>query len=266
MVVALVVCALVVVALVVAVLRLRAWIDELTRLLDDTRGERDQSRTDASQATARAEELVQERDDALERVNRARRDAAEVANRLRDETTARTETESELDKLRSELDDVRAELADSAAAAGAAVREPGADASYAEALWALLLRQVEHTWRVSIALGPDDTSPLADAADPFRAAVEIEVEAAREEGGAAVDLVWADGATSPGPAPAALALALLRELIARLGITAGRTQLTVSPGDEHIDVRVEAVDDGGAPMTVELPTSLEVEPGVARIG
>lgn len=265
MVVALVVCALVIVALVASLLRLRARADELARLVDDTRAERDRAGDERAAATARADELAQERDDALERVNRARRDAAEVANRLRDETNTRTDVERELTQVRAELEAARTELVEAAAAASVAVREPGEDASRAESLWALMLRQVEHTWRVSVALGSEESSPLEGDGDPFRTAVEIEVDAAREEGGAAVDLVWSDDAGSPEPEQAAVALALVRDLIATLGTSAGRTKLTLALAGDGIEVGVEAVDDAGAPIKVELPAALEIEPGRARI-
>ncbi len=265
MVVALVVSALVVVALVIAVVRLRTRIDELTRELGQLRSALDDALAEREAAAATADATARERDDALERVTRSRRDAAEVANRLAAVVESREAIEAELDATREALASTEAELAEVQTRSAAAVRDPGEDASAADALWALQLRQTAHTWRVSISLGPDDVCPLDDTDEPFRTAVEIEVDAAREEGGAAIDLVWGEEPVQPGPSAAALALALVRDVIATLGTTAGATVLRLEAEGDDVLVVVEARDDVGAPMAVDLPASLQVEPGVARI-
>lgn len=270
MVVALVVSAVVVVALVVAVLRLRARIAGLTTDLHGVQQARDEAVADRESAISRTDAVTKERDDALERVTRSRRDAAEVANRLKAETEARAEVEAARDELqtdvaalRSELDEARAERDELRVAR--AMPPSGDDATSAEVLWALALREMEHTWRVSIALGADEASPFALSDDPFRVAVDIATDAAREEGGAAIELTWTSDGTTPPAARATLALAVVRDVIAGLATTAGRTDLSVDVGADAVEIRVDARDDDDEPMSVELPQAVEVEPGVARI-
>lgn len=249
-----------------------------------------QARAEASAADERTDRAAQERDDALERVNRARRDAAEVANRLRDETSAREAAEqsqrdlaAELDAARVELDAARAELGSiraeleahecPAPAIGdltAPDREPSAtrdpvEALDADVLWALALAQVEQTWRVSLAVGPAEDSPLRSGEDLFRRAIEIEVEAAREEAGADVELRW-EGAGAEVPSrQAVLAWALVRDVITRYATVAAHTELTLRVDEDAVELRVEATDDDGRPTPVRLPAPLEVGPGVVRV-
>lgn len=265
MVVALVVSAVVVVVLAVVVIRLRRRVDELGVELADLRVARDEALAAREAAVAETRAVAGERDDALERVTRSRRDAAEVANRLSAETERREAIEADLAALREDFTAAEAELAAAKQARSAATRDPGGDASTAAALWALQLRQTAHTWRLSISLGSDDACPLDETDDPFRTAVEIEVDAAREEGGAAIDLEWGDGELDPAPAQAALALAVVRDVIAAVGTIAGRTVLRVDPDPGGVAIVVEAYDDADVPIAVELPASLEVEPGRAVV-
>jgi hypothetical protein len=295
----------VIVAVVLAVLlvRTRSRVEELESTVRSALVERDERMAElrvAREATSVAE---RQRDEALERVQRARRDAADVANRLREETAARSQVEADLTVAVVALEEARGSESEAAAAleearnalidtnraldearaagsAGAptAVASAGTDGSdgstapvdpagtrYGEEMWALALRATEHTWRVSVAPGLGVDSPIAGSDNPFRTAVEVEVDAAREEAGAELELNWGDGPVQPPPECAALALALIRDVIAELGTTAARTDLTVCAAPDAVDVRVAAVDETGTEMAVPLPPSLEMAPGHARV-
>ena len=288
-------CLILAVVLGVALWRTRARVHDLEEVLERTAAAHDARAAEVITARQAAAAAERQRDDARERVQRARRDAAEVATRLRDESNARAELEVELatsnaalEEARASLttladtsvalDAARAELADNRAAleeARAVAASPSAGpldveaARFGDELWSLALRSVEHTWRISVAPGLDVASPLEGADDVFRAAVEIEVDAAREESGAQLELSWGDDTGTPAVEPpaecAALALAVVRDVISTLGTTASRTDLTVCSSADAVDVRVTAVDDVGNSIEVPLPPSLRVAPGHARV-
>ncbi len=248
MLVVVITCVVVIAALVVANLRQRARWDELETIARDTAAERDAADTRAVAAETATLAAERARDEALERVQRSRRDAAEVANRLSAETAARAEIESELASAREELE---------------AARSASADGTI-EQLWQLSLRRTEQTWRLSVAVDPSAPSPLAGTDDAFRTAVEIEIDAAREEAGAVIEVEWAGDAPVPEDR-AALGLALVRDVIATLGTTAERTAVTISCGVDALELTVEALDPDGQPLPVPLPDGLEASPGTARI-
>lgn len=241
-------CVVLLIALTIVHFRLSARVDALHGIAAELTDERDAlaARTESTATDLDAARL--ERDDALERVNRARRDAADVANRLRDETAAK-------DALDRELGDARDALA---------VAEAALSLRSAAVLWDLAIRECEHRWRVSVAVDPDAASPLEGAADRFRAAVEVEVDAAREESGAALDLVW-KGDTAPDDERAVIALALVRDVIAAQGTVASSTTITVDSTDDAVEIVVDAVGPDGSSLEVSIPASLAVEPGRARI-
>lgn len=241
-------CVVLLIALTIVHFRLSARVDALHGVAAELTDERDAvtARADATAAELDAARL--ERDEALERVNRARRDAADVANRLRDESAAK-------DALAGELADARDAL-DAAAAAQST--------SPAAVLWDLAVRESEHRWRVSVAVDPSTGSPLDGATDRFRAAVEVEVDAAREESGAALDLVW-KGETPPDAERAVVALALVRDVIATHGTAAATTTITIDSQDDAVEVSIDAVGADGTPVDVSIPDAIEVEPGRARI-
>ena len=120
--------------------------------------------------------------------------------------------EGEREAATSMLDDARQERDDAAAAraAEADAREVGVDAS---ALWALELLRSERTWRHHVAPGPDTPSVLADAAEPLREALQIELDAAREEVGVEVELA-AELPADLTIAGSLLALRVAQELLA----------------------------------------------------
>lgn len=248
MVVVVIVCLLAVIGLAVALWRFQQHIDALTAERDELLAaldEADNEVTDALTATAAAE---RQRDEALERVQRARRDASEVAGRLTQETNAREAAERRVSELLAEVGELR---------------ESAGGEALAERLWALALADLERTWRMSVAGGPDEVSPLAGADDQLRAAVEIVVDAAREDAGAAVELVWRVTGEVP-VADALLVLATVRELVASVAKTASAATLGVDGTSGAVDVRIDALGDDDAPLTIDLAGA--VEPGRYRVG
>lgn len=222
------------------------------RALSEDLGEARQARAaaDAARRTADAatEAARKERDDALERANRARRDAADVARRMKEEADARARAE--------------ASLAQAEAAAS------GGDHQAAE-LWALALASARRTWEVSVAPSPGLPSPLEDSDDELRAAVAIEVDAAREEAGAAIDLEWTGDAVA-SPAVSVRTLALAREVIGRLAKATDAAVLRVEVEGDAVTLEVTGTDAEGAPAQVErllagVATEQQVAPGRFRL-
>lgn len=248
MIVVVITCVVVIVALVVANFRLRTRGDELATLVRATTEERDLARADAAAHADEAATVRSERDDALQRVDRARRDAAAVANRLSAETAAREASEGALEATRRALDAARA--------AGVG--------DLADVLWDLSLRQTEATWRLSVAVDPSAPSPLQACVDPFRTAVEVEIDAAREESGAVFELTWTGDGTTPTER-SVVALAAVRDIIDQVGTVAASTSLTIACRDDAVELTVASIGDDGEPVEVAMPAPVESGPGSARI-
>lgn len=248
MIVVVVVCLLVIVGLAVQLQRLQTRIAERDATIDGLRSElaaADNEVTEALTATARAERA---RDDALERVQRAKRDASEVAGRLSAETDRAQQLDAEIEGLRAEL--AAAQAAD--------------DDERIAALWALTLAGTERAWRTSVALAPDEDSPLAGIDRPLREAIEIEIDAAREEAGADIELHWeVDEAVELADAVQVLVTA--RELIATVAKTAAHTELTVRSSGDGLELVIDARDDASSPLDVAIPGLDAAAPGRYRV-
>lgn len=276
MVVLLVVTLLVVMGLAVALWRAHATIEGLNGRIDAFTAELDDADNEITAALAEASQATKERDDAFERVQRARRDAAEVAGRLYEEQTAREAAErradaadaraataeevlrertEELEVLRTTVADLEREVAAATSAGGVEVDQ----------LWSLALAASERLWHTSVAAGPVGVSPLADADDPLRTAIEIEVDAAREEAGAAIELVWELDGIVP-VAQAVLALATVQGLVASVAKTAASATLTIRGVGGGVEVTMAATDDDGVPLDVAIAGSAAVAPGRYRVG
>lgn len=217
------------VGLAVLLVRTNARLQSVTEDLGEAVRAREIADAARRVAEGEATEARRERDDALERASRARRDSAEVAKRMKQEADARA----------------AAEVALAEAEASAA----GSDEQAAE-LWALALGAVRRTWEVSVAPSPGLASPLDGSDDELRDAISIEVDAAREEAGAAIELVWS-GTEAAGPAVAVRALALAQELIGRLAKATDAAVLRVSVGPGRVEIDVSGSDVEGAPAPVD---------------
>ena len=108
-----------------------------------------------------------------------------------------------------------------AQAASAAARN-GVDP---DVLWALEQARSERTWRQSVAIG--EGSFLDGVDDPLLAALQVELDAAREDVGAIVELE-AELPTAVTPAGSVLVLRAAQELLARSMKTAEETTLRVA--------------------------------------
>lgn len=259
MIVVVIVSLLVLIGLAVLLWRAQATIEGLTTQADMLSAELDVADNEITAALARGSRLEKERDDAFERVQRARRDASEVAGRLQDERAAREVAERSVDAAETRVAELEVEVeALTAAAAG------GGGGDGFDQLWMLALAASERTWRTSVATGAE-ASPLAGADDALRTAIEIEVDAAREEAGAAIDLVWELDGEVP-VSQAVLALATVQAIIASIAKTASSATVTVAGGDGSVEVSVVAADDDGAPLDVEIAGRAAVAPGRYRVG
>lgn len=153
--------------------------------------------------------------------------------------------------------------ADLAEARAEAAARPSDDAGE---LWDLALAGVRRTWDVSVAPSPGVPSPLEGAEDQLRAAIEIEVDAAREEAGAAIDLEWSGDATHP-PAVSVRALSIAQELVARLAKASEAAVLRVTSADDGVVIEVEGTDaDGRSVVPLDVAAEHQAAPGRYVLG
>jgi hypothetical protein len=222
-------------------------------------------RAAAAAAAAAAEQAAAERDAEQERAAAA--EAARVEAAARAETAeARAE---DADGKAAEAERRASSAAEQAAEAAAKVAAAEARAAEAaerngldpELLWTLERARSERTWRHSVAVGVDSTSVFEGSAHPLREALQVELDAAREEVGALVEL---DTDVPPvvTAAGSVLVLRAAQELLARAVKVAEETTLRVLADGEDIVVTIEPVDEDGEPVAIEplaVPASTDLE-------
>jgi hypothetical protein len=262
--------AAVAVLLLVLLLRERARTSELLDELAGMTAARGVASAAAAEAEERARLADQARDDALERVQRSRRDAAEVAARLTEETAARAEAEAAVERSAGERARVEAELATrtaelEAVRAELASRPVGAGDQGAEVLWDLALGRIERLWRTSIALLPEDPSPLEGSEDPLRSATEVVVDAAREEAGADIELVWTGSGREVPIDRATVALAVVESVVETVAKSTLRTTLRVGVAAGEVEIAVESEGDVPLDDACGVPTALSTGVGRYRV-
>jgi hypothetical protein len=157
----------------------------------------------------------------------------------------------------------RAAAAEQRAAEFTAARAAAADGGGIDArlLWTLEQARSERTWRHSVALGPDSVSVFSDASDPLYEALQVELDAAREEVGAVVELE-ADLPAGVTPAGSVLALRAAQELLANVVRRGEVTTLHVHAEGDDLVVAVRSVDEEGEPVPTEpldIPRSPDLE-------
>ena len=157
----------------------------------------------------------------------------------------------------------RAGAAEQRAAEFAAARAAAGDGGGIDArlLWTLEQARSERTWRHSVAPGPDSVSVFTDASDPLYEALQVELDAAREEVGAVVELE-ADLPPGVTPAGSVLALRAAQELLANVVRRGEVTTLHVHAEGVDLVVAVRSVDEEGEPVPTEplaIPTSADIE-------
>lgn len=244
-------------ALGVANMRLRARAEELAGVVRARDGEIVQHTGSLAAANRRIADLARARDDATTKLERSKHEAMEVAQRLRDETAQRIKAETERQDLVKERERAGSAL-DDAEGRLASVDDDR------ERLWALALARSERLWRTSVAIGPDQPSPFEDTDDPLHCAAQVEVEAAREEVGAAIELSWT-GEPVTDPGRAVLVLGLVEALVAAVAKEASRATITVSSVPESTDVHIHAIGDDDEPVKISVAGVGATEPGRYRI-
>lgn len=242
----------VVVALVLLVLlgRSRGQVRELHEQVADTAAEREHALAEAATAAEQASVAQDERDDALDRVQRARRDAADVANRLQGAVAERNDLQDQLAALHDDLAAARSELD----------HRTGVGDGDGAALWALTVDRVERLWRTSIAVHPEQPSPVATAGEPLAAVLEVLADAAHEESGADIVVEWSGEGTTVPPSRAVVVAALVEGLIGGLAKCDERVVIDVRSGPDGVEVAVEGPLARGI-----APASLEVGAGRYRV-
>jgi len=192
---------------------------------------------------------------ALEAAGRAQQAAEEQAAAARAEAELAAAARQAAEERAAAAEDRLAEFA----AARAAAPEGGIDP---EVLWTLEQARSERTWRQSVAPGPDTVSVFADASDPLLEALQVELDAAREDVGAIVELEvdLPPGVTAAG---SVLALRAAQELLAGVVRRGEVTTLHVHADGADLVVAVRSVDEDGAPVPTDplaLPVSVDIEP------
>jgi hypothetical protein len=198
-----------------------------------------------------------ERDAAVSRATQAEaeRDAATV--RATAAEAARQTATASADEARSEATAAEQARRDAETRAAEAAERNGVDP---HVLWALEQARSERTWRQSVAIG--EGSFLDGVDDPLLAALQVELDAAREDVGAIVELD-AELPTAVTPAGSVLVLRAAQELLARSMKTAEETTLRVRVDGDDIVVTVVATDEAGEPVPVEplaIPGSADMAP------
>lgn len=238
--------------MVVVVIVLVAAIVALVALWLITRSRLAAQRVAAAAATTEAGERAAERD--------AERQRAAAAETARDEAAARAEA-AEATAAESEARSTEAltRAGEAEARAAEAAARNGLDP---DVVWTLERTRSERTWRQSVAIGATASSVFDGSEHPLREALQVELDAAREDVGAIVDL-HLDVPSDITAAGAVLVLRAAQEMLARAFKSAEQTTLHVLADGADVLVTVESSDEHGTPVAVAalaLPASADVEP------
>ena len=252
-----VILAVLAVAAVVATLVTRSRLAAQRRLTAAAEERATQQAGELATTTATLEETARQRAAAEEQLEAAGARAAEAeaagaaARREAEEATAARQAAEE-----------RAAAAEQRASEFAAARAATADGGIdPHVLWTLEQARSERTWRQSVAPGPDAASVFDDASDPLLEALQVELDAAREDVGAIVELD-AELPTGVTPAGSVLVLRAAQELLADVVRRAEVTTLQVRADGHDLLVAVRSVDEDGEPVATEplaIPPSADIE-------
>ncbi len=162
----------------------------------------------------------------------------------------------ERDDLREEIREAEEKIASMAARPGVVVGDmTGATAisggqaesqfeTEFDTLWNLELARTERLWRNSVAIDPtSDHSPLDDADNALRQAIEIEAAALREDVGALIEVDW-QAEPVQSSARRLVVLRLAQEMLASASRAPGATRFVISNvvSDSDTDVDTDTAD------------------------
>ncbi|MDQ3738629.1 MAG: hypothetical protein M3337_05615 [Actinomycetota bacterium] len=230
--------------------RARVAEDARTSAEDQEREARQQARAEIDAATNDARLAAARATEAQARANGAEQRATELAAATA--TTAVAEDGSEAGGQAA--GDVGDETSSSPVE-----RAKMGDGLDPRLMWTLEQLRSERTWRQSVAVGTETCSVFDGAEDPLLEALQVEVDALREEVGVVIDL----DAELPNPVSAAGSVLMLRvaqELLAGVVHGSEETILRVHADDHDVLVTVKAVDEAGRPVE---PPLLLGEPSAA---
>jgi hypothetical protein len=234
----------------------------LALALGKARAARAEAEAGRQAAVAERDQAVAARNEEAARAATALADAEAERSRVAD---AQAEAEAARKLAEERGDDVAAanarveEAAAAAASADARVheltdrlaavtRDGGADPSI---LLALELSRAERRWRHSVAAGPTDPSPFPGAPDPVRVALEVEVQALREEAGVLLGLDWRL-AEPLAPGAALRVLRAAQEIAADAATIVEEASLVVTPDEGGVRIAVEPPPDRPLPSLAAL--------------
>lgn len=178
--------------------------------------------------------------------------ADEVLRSRAELQSARDAADERVQAMEQQIRDADDRVLDAERRAADTVRWSGLDPDLA---WELERARSERTWRFSVSPGPHVESTFAAADQPLVAALQIELDAAREEVGAVVDLD-ASLPAAVSPAVSVLTLRLAQELLADVVRRSESTVLHVHDDGNDVVIRVESVDEDGEPV---LPRPLPID-------
>ena len=161
------------------------------------------------------------------------------------------------------IESLHAALSDAQARAEQAERDRAIDP---DVLWGLEQARSARTWRFSVAPGPDSVSALRtvgpeQTSQALVEALRVEVDAAREDVGAVVELE-ADVPDGISAAAAVITLRIAQELLADVVRRSEACTLQVSADDHDLVITVDAEDEHGVavvPAPLPLPPSPSID-------
>jgi hypothetical protein len=242
---------MIVLVVVLAVLAVVAFVLVLV-----TRSRLTDQRTAAAAATATAEQTAAERDAEQARALAAELARDEAASRATDAEAQAAEAEVRAGEAASQAADAATRAAEAEARAAEAAARNGLDP---DVLWTLERARSERTWRQSVALGAGEPSVFDGSDHPLREALQVELDAAREDVGAVVELD-ADLPDRLTVSASVLALRATQELVADIVRRSEESTVRIGVDGTDLVVDIDAVDEDGGPV---LPDPLPLPPSAA---
>jgi len=181
--------------------------------------------------------------------------SAEERARGAEQRAADAETAREAAQRNADAASTAAQLAEERAVTAEAratdaqddVAEPTGHGLDPQLMWTLEQMRSERTWRQSVAVGNENASVFDGATDPLLEALQVELDALREEVGAVIDLD-AELPDHVSAGASVLMLRLAQELLAGVVHRSEETTLRIHADDRDVLVTVQSVDEAGRPV------------------